>query len=187
LASALVELGEFLEADDLIDEVLNDESAPQDLQRRVMGLRETIARRAGELSVAVSGFPTGVSVSVDGREVSSTRLAGAFPLSPGSHVVTAIRDGQEVAREEVRIRRGQSSEVTLEVAPRAVDTAEQSVEQDDSHLEETDEGGSVLGEWWFWTAVGAVVVGTAVVLLLTVDGGVEDPVEGDFSPTFLRF
>jgi len=34
----------------------------------------------------------------------------------------------------------------------------------------TDEGGSILGKWWFWTVVGGVVAGGAVATVLILNG-----------------
>lgn len=48
-----------------------------------------------------------------------------------------------------------------------------------------DSGGSVLGQWWFWTVVGAVIVAgvaTGVVLGTRDGGGTQEPLAGDVGP-----
>jgi hypothetical protein len=51
--------------------------------------------------------------------------------------------------------------------------------------ETEDEGSSVFGQWWFWTAIGAVVAASLIVVIAVSASGA-DPVQGNLSPGILE-
>lgn len=78
-------------------------------------------------------------------------------------------------------------EAAAAAVPTPEETAQQSVLDEELLAEpEEDEGGSIFGEWWFWTGVGAVVVGAVLIGVLVASGGDEDPVRGNLEPGILR-
>ena len=90
--------------------------------------------------------------------------------------------------------RAEDQRAEREAAAASVPTPEQTAQTSvlDEELfgareeEEPEEGGSIFGEWWFWTGVGAVVVGAVLVGVLVASSGDEDPVRGNLSPGVLR-
>jgi hypothetical protein len=56
-------------------------------------------------------------------------------------------------------------------------------------IQEKEETDSIINKWWFWTIVGAAVVGTAVTVILVTTGGDDGPVGavGNLSITLKRF
>ncbi|RLB50912.1 MAG: hypothetical protein DRJ42_17955, partial [Deltaproteobacteria bacterium] len=55
--------------------------------------------------------------------------------------------------------------------------------------EADDEGGGVFSSPWFWVGVGAVVAGTAALILALTLGGQSDPeaVPGNLTPAVVEF
>lgn len=95
-------------------------------------------------------------ISLDGKALGRAPLEQR--LAPGSYVLTANADGYEEERVPMTLMLGDRRELDLELK----------------------KGGSIVGKWWFWTAIGAVVAGgAATFILLTTE---RSPENGSFSP-----
>lgn len=106
----------------------------------------------------------GARVTFDGR------AAGVVPaeaaLSVGSHLVALESEGYEPGETTVVLRAGERREVSVPLK----------------------KARPLTSRWWFWTAVGVVVVGTAVVVGVIAAQTEKDPPTGDnFSPAQTRF
>jgi len=179
LAVALVELGEVSEAAELVQSILADDDAPADIRGLASGLAARIEGRLAHLRVSIAGDRGDATIHLDGETLPEEQLGESIALDPGDHVVTAERQGSILERQERTIDDGASVEITLDpstwpgAAPDPVPVA--------------DEGGSILGKWWFWTIIGVVVVGAVVIGVAAASGGTEGPLDGNTSPAVVRF
>ncbi|MBI5491041.1 MAG: PEGA domain-containing protein [Deltaproteobacteria bacterium] len=152
-------------------------------------IRAEAERILGEIGLATFSLRVeidqpGADVSLDGADVGESPLVELPVVAPGTHVVTAHKDGFEDIRATVTARGGERVTVTLGfAAPVAVETpavvvpapapAEAAPE---SHAEggpreapvPAGSGGGVIESPWFWTAVG---VGAASAVAAAVTGG----------------
>jgi hypothetical protein len=113
--------------------------------------------------LVVSSHVAGASVAVDHRTI------GVAPaevgLTPGAHPVVVSREGLSDAATQVFIHAGERRDLVLDPI----------------------KGKPLTAKWWFWTIVGAAVVGAATTVtyfVLTTEGPAPT---GDFSPGKARF
>lgn len=99
----------------------------------------------------------GATVTIDGRAVGVTPFDQDVPL--GKVVISVSRPGFVEQLREVQILAGKTYDLKIILVPSP--TA-------------APPGGRVTGKWWFWTAVGAAVLGGAT--LVAVLAGGSDPV-----------
>lgn len=197
LAYSLVELGDFAEADELLEKVILDRTTPSELKANAHHLREEMEKAGGWLTVRVKGPKKDVFVLLDGRELPPERIGQALRVSAREHQVSIERDEEELGRESIQIGRGASERVIFRVKPRVdpninpVDVAraapidEETLALDEPKIEE-DEGPN----WWIWgSVIGAVVVaGTVTAIILASQP--DDPVpvhSGDFQKPILTW
>src|SRR5262249_38687020 len=104
-------------------------------------------------------------VLVDGRDVGQTPLARPLVLEPGEHRFVVRKLEFEPFEQVVTLRPGDQVTVTAELRPitRAVAPAAVAITAPTPPGEVRSEEPSVFKRWWFWTAVGAVVVTGVVV------------------------
>ncbi len=108
--------------------------------------------------VSIASHVKGALVSIDGRQVGHAPTEAMLP--PGTHRVVAHRTGFADASTQVIVRAGETRAVTLDP------------------IEEH----SLLGQWWFWTAVGVVAAaGTTTAVLIATDRPQNS--NGDFNPS----
>jgi len=106
------------------------------------------------------------SVAIDGVAKGTTPIEES--VAAGSHTVTLSRSGYVTRSSTVVVSMGDKKSVELSL--------------------EAEKG--ITSKWWFWTAVGAVVVGAAVTttaLLVERDAGKGDIDPGRVSAPFIRF
>lgn len=97
---------------------------PAERRQRVAEELAEVRALVAEVAVRVDGAPA--LVEVDGVAAGRTPLDGPLLLSPGHHLIAAVREGEEPAKKELAVISGQRVEVTL--APqRRVTTATLSV------------------------------------------------------------
>ena len=89
-------------------------------------------------------------VMLDGKPIGRTPFDGDVP--PGKHKLEIIAPGKTPAARLIDVRAGK--EITLDI--KLVDVPPPVTKKDTS----------VLGKWWFWTAIGAAVVGGATAAAL---------------------
>ncbi len=187
LAHSLVSLGEFAEADEQLQLVLEDAATAPALRSNAADLRLQMEREGGRLRILLEGETGGVFVTLDGREL--RRTDALFRVRSGAHEIVLEREGTEVERREVTVATGQTAEARFEVAAPVVQLSpeEAAAAMRDAHpmpapvdVSETERRGAA--DWRIWAVVGGVVV-VAVAVGLAV--GLRDnaePHSGDFSP-----
>ncbi len=178
LAVALVELGEITEASALVETVLTDEEADEGIRQLATGLRERIAGRAAHLRISLSGPRGDAEVHLDDRTLGEEALGTSIEVDPGAHVVLAERQGTILERQEVTAEAGQNVDVTLDPST-----------WPGNEPPPPPPSESIFGKWWFWAIVGGavLVVGAGVAIGIAAASGPEGPLDGNTSPTVLRF
>ncbi|MFK7986292.1 MAG: hypothetical protein AB8I08_09690 [Sandaracinaceae bacterium] len=176
LAVALHELGRDLEANTQLDAMAADPETTADLAARSDELRPQILRMLGRLTIERGPEVADAAVRLDERALDEAALRGPVTVTAGAHVISAERDGSEVARTEVSVLAGERTHVLLGL----------------THSDDEAEGGALHEQWYFWAAIGggavllAVVIGASVaVATSSQDGG--QLVEGNFSPGVLTW
>ena len=160
LAAALVRLGKFVEATELLRSVTTDPEAPPPLVEQAREQLEATEPRIARLTIRAQGADPDVAVYVDDAVV---RAEGAVPLDPGRHVIEARRGDEIVASREVTLDEGAEEEVALDVPPAA---AGEPAETETTQLtlapepETREESGGISS--WVWVGVGVVVAGLIV-------------------------
>lgn len=171
---ALMHVGRLVEASEAFRAVLRDASASEALHADAERYVAEIAPRLGRLTISVEGPREGVVIELDGQD--HTALVGIpAPCDPGAHEVRARRDGEIVAQSRVEVTAGATATTGLAiparpvvaeaiVAPRVSDVTDPAVDADLALATPapTDDGDEIYEQWWLWTIVGVVVVGTAV-------------------------
>jgi len=119
---------------------------------------------------------TGASVLINGRPVGSTPLAGPVPVLPGVIEVRVRKEGFDEAVMMVPVPPGETTRVEAALAR----TGRAAGETGGGAAGGGETGDEIAWwkEWWFWTAVGAVVLGasvTAGVLLAPDESSGEAP------------
>ncbi len=171
---ALMHVGRLVEASEAFRAVLRDASASEALHADAERYVAEIAPRLGRLTI---------SVEDRGRAWSSSSMARITPPSSGSRPLATrgptrcgrdatARSSRSPASRSPRERRRPRLEgiparpVVAEaiVAPRVSDVTDPAVDADLALATPapTDDGDEIYEQWWLWTIVGVVVVGTAV-------------------------
>lgn len=95
--------------------------------------------KASTSLVKITTTPARAAVSIDGRSVGATPLE--IDLTPQSHQIEVERAGYEKLTTTIVVETGKARSVDLTLV----------------------ESSSIIGKWWFWTAVGGVVLAGATV------------------------
>jgi len=191
LAVALEHTGELAEAAELLADVVDDRELGRRTRRDARRLLSTIQPRLGRLTVMVSGDDAGTRVTLDGDELAAESIGSAVTVDPGMHSVVLARGGTELDRESVSVPEGGTASVTLTAAAPVPTPAEVALDAEtagDPRSDDTDDGGggSVFGEWWFWTGVAALVIGVALIGIIASSGDDGEPVQGNLRPGILE-
>lgn len=120
--------------------------------------------RGATLRVATD--PPEADVRIDGALVGSGNVERQ--LDPGRHVVDVRAPGHRSSRIEVSLEPGSMMVREVVLAP---------VRRTARDRDDSSSRGGVLSQWWFWTAIGAVVVGGAIVTIVAAQPGTA-PYEG---------
>ena len=148
----------------------------QDVQQTLSKARRFVGRVKLEL------VPSNATVFVDGRQVTGSDLL----LDLGTHQLEARASGHQDRSLKLVIEGGEERVERIELAPVDMRVPNGAVAHGSGSGSLTagdaaEDDRSVTGKWWFWTGIGAVVVGgTAVALAVALggDGGRESPFEG---------
>jgi len=105
----------------------------------------------------------GTSIFIDGAAIGFTPTEAA--LLEGAHGVRASHPGFDDASTQIVLRAGQEKDLTLDPRKKP----------------------SILSRWWFWTAVGVVLAGTAAALTIYAFTTEQAPPNGNFSPGTASF
>jgi len=199
LAHALFELGEFAEADPLLQEVLGDPSTTASIREGAQQLRAQMERTGGRLTVSVAGDLEGAVVLLDFRPLPPESLGRPLLVRAGRHVVTAEREGATVARSEGSVVEGGQAGISLTVASsaeRAAEVAATPPTPEEAAARAATEGAGeeavpLRKRWQLWVGVGAGVVAVALAIGIgvAVAGGDQPntPYSGNLNPPILVF
>lgn len=116
-------LGQYVQADDALTEVLDAKPDPLDkeLRARAVETRAHARSRIGTIEIAVSSKEPidGAVVELDGVEVTRFPLKAPLRASIGKHVVGVVASGYAPARKEVSVAGESASKVAFELLPMA--------------------------------------------------------------------
>ena len=98
LASTLIELGEFHEADAMLYEVLHAEDVSESLKRAATQARGDVRARAAELRFTEPGF-----TRLDGRFLPNDFIDKPLFVVPGEHVMEYVRGGRVLEQRVVTL------------------------------------------------------------------------------------
>lgn len=185
LAVALDGTGQIAEASELLREVVDDPELDRRTRRDARRLLESIEPRIGHLTVHVRGDAPGTRVMLDAEDFPPERVGQSVAVDPGMHRVELRAGTRVVDGRTVSVGEGESVEVSLDVS--AVPTPAETAAAAPAEPPEPDgDDGAIFEQWWFWTGVGAVVLGALVVGIVAGSGGDEAPVRGNLSPGVLE-
>jgi tetratricopeptide (TPR) repeat protein len=196
LASALGQLGQLLNASQLLRRVSTDPLADPELRASASASLANIEPRLGRLHLQLQGDQPGDRIAIDDRVLPQTQLGVAFPIDPGTHVVSVQRGEQVLQSEPIVVFEGVTRELSLRLVPTPAprDAAKSMVAADASaatsqslakpQRAETESGTA----WWLWAGAGALAAGAITVAAVVLASGSSgnDPVHGDFDPPVLR-
>lgn len=172
----------------------NGDQIPADRRAEILNHIAEMRSRLGILQLRVQ--PAEAEVLLNDEPVPPTRWE-ALRLRPGTYEIVARAAGYAERREQFTVTEQQVVELTLALEPLApppfavegtpsgppdsegdeAETAPAEAEVDVGEAQPARSG--VHRRWWFWTIIGAVVVGGAATgLALGLSGG-EEPGEGD--------
>lgn len=173
----LTELGQNREALDMLDRYLDRGRNPQSRQQAQEAI-ERVTRPLEIGTIRLTVAPSNATVTVDGREIPAYRF-NRIRVNGGSHAVIARLAGYADARREVRVRAGQAVSVTLNLSHDSTPAPDGGATSGTSAQPTPTPRRSVARRWWFWTIIGAVVVGSGLAVGLTL-GLDEEPPNGDW-------
>lgn len=145
---ALVRLGRFVEALDVLDRVLAEAGLPVAARQEAERLRTEASASLGEVTLSLS--PADAVVYVDGVERVGSGPSRAIPLDPGRHVLRATARGHDEAELVVSVVAGEHGTEELVLAPQLLPDADP--------LPPSTDGGDLWSEPWLWIVGGVVVV-----------------------------
>lgn len=204
LASALEHLDRPVEAAKLLRGVLGASDAPEDTRAAAEQLLAHVEPRVGTLVVSVTGDTAGCTWTLDGDAHGVDAFGAALRVDPGAHEVIIKRGdaaltsrtvhvgGAQPLRVETSIalpERSRAATATLVPAPapsRSRPTGAPDPRTAPSPRDTGDDD-AITGKWWFWSGLGAVVTGAAVVIAVVAAApGDARPVAGDTDPPVVR-
>lgn len=187
LGIALERAGHLVEARALLTEVVDHRELDRRARREVREVLRSIEPRIGQLTVRVeSDDPSGARVTLDGAELPAERWGQATPVDPGEHALALIRGERALVERTITVPEGGSEEIAIE-DPGEPDLTPELEPEPAPVIPDPAPARSVLEEWWFWTAIAAVVVligGVSVGLALGGSG--PQPVQGNLTPGILE-
>ena len=141
LARSLIELDQFLEAQEVLDEAADDATTTwreKAAAKKRTKLAEELAERTPTIAVAVvrpKPAEASVSVTLDGAPFDPE--AGPVPVNPGDHAVTAAADGFEEQSYELTVeeKAAETVKIQLKELPGAATD------------EEEEDDGEGMGKW----------------------------------------
>jgi hypothetical protein len=173
------ELKRYVESLRELQASLDDSRNPlTDAQRQeVQALIPKARRFVGRIRLEVTGAKAAPEVYVDDRRVAGTELW----LDLGTYRVSIRAAGYREAALRLVVEGGEDTVQHVELVPLDVAPRASLAPGSGAPAGATAGDQSVVGKWWFWTGIGAVVLGgTAVALAVALggDGGSEPLYEG---------
>jgi hypothetical protein len=126
--------------------------------------------------------PAQGSLKLDGTPI-ALPSDGQLQLDLGVHELSYEAEGYRPARERFEVRGGEQNALRIALAPQGPAAPVAALTPADE-TERADSGG-LLSRWWFWTAAGVVVAGTAIGVAVAVSGDAETqaPLDGNLDKT----
>lgn len=210
LAVSLSVLNEIMEADELIQSVLQDRTTSPALRTNAADLRLLIEEQGAQLTISVEGVAMGTfETMLNDTRIENPRLGRILRVRSGAHAVRLQRGNRELASERFTLAPGEQREVVLtvegesfgitsvsdtpidpellqeEAPPRANRQAENAVNLEDEETSESSmSAGAKVG---IALAIIAVLAGGAVATYFLTREDAPEPVQGTFSPGVLTF
>jgi hypothetical protein len=182
------ELKQYVRAQKELNAALVELRSPLSEEQRheVLSLLQRVEKFIGRLTVRVKPPEADTHITLDG-----SRVEGELKLDLGQHDLSIVATGYRALNRTVSIEGGKTVRLELTLAPvenRPQPTAASL--EDASHppgfIDTTQQpsrdrpSDSVFEQWWFWSIVGAVVVGGAVTAVaLTAETTTESAVRGN--------
>jgi tetratricopeptide (TPR) repeat protein len=174
LGSCSYELKHYVQAATELQAALNDARNPLTVAQRaeVGDTLEKAKRFVATLVIEVE--PKSASIELDGRAIEARKVT----LEAGDHSVRAQASGFHDNEQAVTLAGGQTRTLQIELAPFELSPAAAARTQADAggksgQAPSRADSRSMVETWWFWTAVGVVVAGSAVGLALALSRGSE--------------
>lgn len=166
--------------DQYLDQGTNEERI-QEVQAHLATLLGRLAMGTARIEVT----PQDATVRVNDQEVPAGRLE-RVRLPTGAHSLHVSAEGYEDTEHEVNVVAGQVTDVSVELlaaapaAPPPVADPPPEIEPEEPETSDTSsERRGIHQRWWFWTIIGAVVIGGAATgLALGLQSGDEVPSGG---------
>lgn len=195
LASALYEQGNYLEAHEYTQRVLDDPAASPALKERASELEQSLRPQLARLTVALASDERELVIEVDGAALAPAQIGATRVVQPGAHTIAAKRGSTVLSRREVNIPAGTAALVDMSLlAPAQAAVASESVPAIESRraraAEQEREHKRKRRMWWIIGGSAVAVVGAGVllgVLLAEPKDEVADPVAGDTNPGVLSW
>lgn len=183
LASALSRLGSVVESREILHELLDDATVPEETRGASRELLAEVEPRIASITVRVPGDTTGHELLLDGELLGEAQLVQFRDVDPGTHTVVLRRGDTVVVEREITVGGGapRRADVTIRLGP-----AEAAAPIEEEGPSDSDEGGLSLGPWWLWAGAGAAALATVAVVVLVGNRPDADPVGGDTDPPVVR-
>lgn len=194
LALAYEQLGRLIEAVERFRHVVQTPGVDRRVRDAARQRIRALEPRIGRLVVRVDGNTEGVALTLDGRAFPEAAVGVATPVDPGARTLLATRAGTEVGRIDVTVPEGGEAQATLVISAQLVANVTLPPAPEGSSrgpfvaATSEPESDSVAKSPWLWIGVGvaAVAIGVTTAILVMNDGAAS-PVEGNTTPSVLRF
>jgi tetratricopeptide (TPR) repeat protein len=134
-----------------------------DVFKRLKGIRKKLA------TIMISTKVRGAVVEVDGEQRARTPQRHRLYLEPGRHRLTVRSEGRVLHEEQVELKAGQHL-LTKVVAKQQRPQEPKEKSWLSQETKPPSRSKPFYKTWWFWTVVGAVVVGTTVGIAASTGG-----------------
>lgn len=140
---------------------------------------EALTKQAPRITIAVTGGAAGLSVSLDGAPVDSSRFGSAISVDPGEHVVTWEGKGVSPSERKVTLPVGAEERIEIKTKGAGSSTAKRPKTSSKGPSGQRIAAYAVGGAGGAMIIVGAITGGLAVGEKSTVDQHCDDTGRGD--------
>lgn len=163
IAEAHFQLGDWASAHANYTAFLNEAAGESELHGAARARKAELEQKVAFLEI--ESPVQGASISVDGKDVGEAPVE-RMVLNPGRHVITAKKSGYQSFETAEVLTSGETKSVVLALV---IDAPPPVITQTETRP--SDDGESVLEQWWFWAIVGGVVIVGAGVAIAASTGG----------------
>ncbi|MDD9945355.1 MAG: hypothetical protein OXU20_30205 [Myxococcales bacterium] len=166
LASSLDELGELVEASELLYRVEADEEAEATLRQSATQLLDKLRPRMSLLTVRLGPHVSKGVVTLDGSALPDVQIGAPFPVDPGDHELVLVQGSRTLAREQVKLKAGAKVEVSLKPARAPTPSELAALEMANRDRVRKHREAPITERWWLWAGMGTALA--SVVAIVTV-------------------